>query len=129
MVWAADLSVQKGRLSSWSHGYEESVRFQSQAVVVVQLGWHGWVSSDVALVAEKGREEKELQLGQVLTHASPLSLREDEHGASHVFVQGALLVQESLGVKDVRMMPNGWVVVGGPLVYEDDCVLGYGVAH
>ena len=72
---------------------------------------------------------EQMHLGQLLADAAPLAQREDEHAAGQVLVQGAVLVQEALGVEGLRVGPQGRVVVGGPLVDEDDRVLWYGVAH
>lgn len=103
--------------------------FQSQTIVVVQCGRPGRVCSDVALVDDDGCEEEEMQLGQLLTNAPPFAQREDEHTAGQVLVQCSVLVQETQRVKGLRVGPHCRVVVDGPLVDEDDCVLWYGVAH
>ena len=68
-------------------------------------------------------------LGQLLADAPPLAQGEDEHVGGQVLVQRSVLVQETLRVKALRVGPDGGVVVDGPLVDEDDCVLWYTVAH
>lgn len=105
------------------------MRFQGQAVVVVELGWSGRVCGDVTLVGDEGCEEGQLHLRQALADAATLAQGEEEHTAGPVFVQRSGVVQETLGVEGLRVGPHGWVVVGGPLVDEDHRVLWYAVAH
>lgn len=121
--------IQQPHIFSQRQCYVEGMRFQSQTIVVVQFGWSGWVCSDVALVGDQGREEEQLQLGQLLTNAAPLSQGKDEHAAGQVLVQLSVLVQKTIRVKGLWMGPQGWVMVHGPLVDEDNCILWDGVAH
>lgn len=83
----------------------------------------------MALVADHGREEEQLQLGQLFADAPPLPQGEDEHFASEVLVQRSVGIQESVGVKGLWMGPVSRVVIDGPLVDEDDRVLWDAVAH
>lgn len=103
--------------------------FQSQAVVEVHGGRPRRVLVDAALVGEQGREEEELQLGQVLADAPPLAQGEDEHVAGQVLVERSVGVEEALRIERLRLAPRGRVVVDGPLVDEDHRVFRDGVAH
>lgn len=80
-------------------------------------------------MGENRREEEELHLGQVLTNAPPLSQREDEHVAGEVLVQRPIWVEEALWFERLRLLPQGRVMVYGPLVDENHCVFRDGVAH
>lgn len=105
------------------------MRLQSQAIAVAQFHQHCRVGCDVALVRYESCEQEQLHLGQLLADAPPLAQGEEEHVAGQVFIQHSALVQEALWVKDIWLGPIAWVMVDGPLVDEDDCVLWYGVAH
>lgn len=69
-----------------------------------------------------------MHLSQILADAAPLAHREDQNVARLVLVQSATLVQKAQRVENLRSCPPLRVVVAGPLVDKDDCVLGDTVA-
>lgn len=82
-----------------------------------------WVGLELTQVCHHCCEQEELHLGQILSNAAAFANGEDKDIARQILVQASILVQEALWLKHLRLRPLLRVMVAGPLVDKDDCVL------